>query len=104
MPIAPDHSLRTAIARQNQWCDSNRHPDPKGLSGYMLFPKDPQTQVSTVGPFMETVIKAEVTNSEGLSGKVGFVLVGCVCYRSSFEPKSIPTHETRFMYYLGKMQ
>jgi hypothetical protein len=101
IPIDPDHSLRTARARQKQWCDANRHPDPRGLSGYTLFPRDPIVQNSTVGPQMPRVVEAEIRNDPGLTGKVAFVLVGCVCYRSSFDPKSAPTHQTRFIYYLG---
>jgi hypothetical protein len=96
-------SLRTARARQNQWCDANRHPDPTGLKGYMLFPKDPWVEHQTVGPTMETVMKAASSSPTLLSGKVGFVLVGCVCYRSSFEPQTNPTHQTRFIYYLAKV-
>jgi hypothetical protein len=104
IPIDPDHSTRTARARQKQWCDANRHPDPKGLSGYMLFPKDPFVQDSRVGPPMKVVQDAASLNQHGLSGKVGFVLVGCVCYRSSFEATTKPLHETRFIYWLGEPQ
>ena len=102
IPIDADHSLRAAHARQDQWCDANRHPDPKNLSGYILFSKDHLVQYSTVGPPMEVVTKAAEANSGGLRGKVGFVLVGCVCYRSSFEPIANPLHETKFIYHLGK--
>ncbi len=71
IPIDPDHSTRTARARQRQWCDANRHPNPKGLSGYMLFPKDPFVQDSTVGPPMKVVHDAASMNEPGLSGKSG---------------------------------
>jgi len=101
IPIDQDHSLRTARARQRQWCDANRHPNPRGLSGYNLFPHDPIVQTSTIGPQMPKVVEAERRNEPGLNGKVAFVLVGCVCYRSSFDPQSAPTHQTRFIYYLG---
>jgi hypothetical protein len=104
IPVDPDHSTRTARARQSQWCDANRHPDPKGLSGYMLFPRDPFVQDSTVGPSMKIIQEAASSNKGGLSGKVGFVLVGCVCYRSSFEPMTRPLHETKFIYWLGDPQ
>ena len=36
-----------------------------------------------------------------VKGKVGFVMVGCVVYRSSFEPISRPNHQTGFIYELG---
>jgi hypothetical protein len=103
IPIDADNSLRTARNRQRQWCDANRHPNENGLSGYMLFPKDPFIQNMGVGGYMKDVIPVAKANKI-LPGKVGFVLVGCVCYRSSFEPKSDPTHQTRFVYYLGEVQ
>jgi hypothetical protein len=104
IPIDSDYSTRSARARQSQWCDANRHPDPHSLAGYVLFPKDPLIQNSHVGPTMETVLKAAAASPKGLSGKVGFVMVGCVCYRAPFEPKEASRHETRFMYYLGKIE
>lgn len=99
IPVDPDHSVRTAIARQREWCDANRHPDPRGLSGFTLFPHDPMNQQSIVGPQMPKVMAAAIRDESGL--KVAFVLVGCVCYRASFDPQSSPTHQTRFMYWLG---
>lgn len=36
-----------------------------------------------------------------IKGKVGFVMVGCVCYRSSFEDPKTPNHQIRFIYDLG---
>jgi hypothetical protein len=96
----PFHRARL---RQSEYCDANRHPDPRQLQGYMLFPHDPQVQNSIVGPTMETVMKAAAASPGSLSGKVGFMLVGCVFYRSSFEPASNPTHQTRFVYLLGKV-
>ena len=70
----------------------------------MLFPHDPSIQQSNVGPQMPKVAEATIRNEPGLNGKVAFVLVGCVCYRSSFEPKNRPTHQTRFIYWLGVPQ
>jgi len=101
IPADPDHSIRTARARQKEYCDANRHPDPRGLSGSTLFPHDPSIQQSIVGPQMPKVAEATIRNGPGLNGKVAFVLVGCVFYRSSFEPRSRPTHQTRFIYWLG---
>jgi hypothetical protein len=97
VPIDADHSLRTAYARRSQWCDAHRNPDPAGPTGYVLFPHDPMNQQSTIGPEMADVERA----ANASSGRVGFVLVGCVCYRSSFEPPNAPTHQTRFIYFLG---
>jgi hypothetical protein len=103
IPIDADNSLSTALHRQKEWCDANRHPNEKGLSGNMIFPKDPFIQNMTVGGYMKNVTPVAEANKV-VPGQVGFVLVGCVCYRSSFEPKSDPTHQTRFVYYLGKVQ
>lgn len=100
VPIDLDHSPRSALARQEEWCGDNRFPDPKGLSGYMLFPGETMTVSAQMGPTMERV--AEFTHSQGgLSGKAAFMVVGCVCYKSTFESDSIPTHQTRFAYYLA---
>lgn len=104
IPVDPDQSIRTALVRRTQWCDANRHPDPRSLSGFMLFPKDPIVEKSTVGPSMEIVMKAAKANPNFMAGKVAFVLVGCVSYRSTFEPITAPRHETRFVYYLGEPQ
>jgi len=101
IPVDRDHSIRTARARQKEYCDANRHPDPRGLSGSTLFPHDPSIQQSIVGPQMPKVAEATIRNEPGLNGKVAFVLVGCVFYRSSFEPRSMSTHQTRFIYWLG---
>jgi len=102
IPMDSDGSIRTARLRQSEMCDAYRHRTPRSLTGYMLFPKDnPWVQNSTVGPKMETVLKA--TASSPISGKVGFVLVGCVSYRSAFEPKDSSMHQTGFTYYLGNV-
>lgn len=102
IPIGPDISISAAELRQRQWCDANRHPSQNQfLGGSVLFPKDPLVQNSTVGPSMETVMEAAANSPQGLTGKVGFVLVGCVCYRAAFELKTSATHQTRFLYYLG---
>ena len=46
--------------------------------------------------------EAATIHSESGLGKVAFVVVGCVWYRSSFEPSTNPIHQTRFIYWLGK--
>jgi hypothetical protein len=98
IPMDPDGRTTTAEARQKEWCDANRHPH--GLPGYTLFPHDPFVGGSVVGPEMP---KVEAARSPDIDGKVGFVLVGCVCYRASFESQNSPTHQTRFLYYLGRV-
>lgn len=104
IPLDPNGRLQTAQARQAKWCDANRHRKAGGMSGYMLFQHDPFTQTSSIGPFMEAVNKAAEASLGDLRGKVGFVLVGCVVYRSSFEAPTSPAHETRFIYFLGEPQ
>jgi hypothetical protein len=102
LPTDSNGGYQSALARRSQWCDANRHPESRSLSGFMLFPHDPFAQQSSVGPFMKIVNDAANANPDGLHGKVGFVLVGCVVYRSSFEPTTNPTHQTRFIYFLAE--
>jgi hypothetical protein len=101
IPIDEDYSLRTARARQDEWCNSNRHRDTSEHSGYVLFPKDSFRQTSQIGGEMQTVNRMAKLNKI-VPGKVGFVLVGCVAYRSSFEPETAPAHETKFIYRLAE--
>lgn len=95
IPVDKDYRMETARSRQKEWCDANRHQQGT-LTGYMLFPHDPSVGASTVGP---TMIK--VRESTRRDGKVAFVLVGCVCYKAPYESKTAPTHQTRFIYWLG---
>src|ERR1700730_7138544 len=85
IPMDRNHTINTARERQKQWCDANRYPDTRGLSGYTLFPHDASVGQSIVGPQMPKVTEAEITNEVGLNGKVAFVVVGCVSYRPTFE-------------------
>jgi hypothetical protein len=102
IPMDPNFGgTKTARARREQWCEANRH-QMGTLSGYMLFPHDPMPQEEDIGPMMSVVNKAADAETGGLHGKVAFVLVGCVVYRSSFEDKNAPAHETQFMYMLGE--
>jgi hypothetical protein len=102
IPVDRDQSYATAFRRQREWCDANRHPNPVGLSGYTLFPHDPFEQESNVGSTKETIDRA-IRESETV-GKIRFVIVGCVCYKAPFEPRSAPTHQTRFVYELGTVK
>jgi hypothetical protein len=101
IPMDSIGGIETARARQSEWCEANRHRNSGGLSGYVLFPKEPFVQNSAMGPFMDAVTKAADSSTGDLRGKAGFVLVGCVVYRSSFEPPTAPAHETKFIYWLG---
>ncbi len=105
LPIDLDNSLRTALKRRSEWCDANRYP-PQENVGFLSFPHDPHVQLADVGPTMATIKAFTVHETQSppdsVDGTVGFVLVGCVCYRSSFEPKTSATHQTRYLYFLGK--
>jgi hypothetical protein len=68
-------SFRTAVTRQNQWCDANRHPKG-GMTGFVLFPKDPFVGQSTIGPTMDAVLKAAAESPFGLHNQVSFVMDG----------------------------
>jgi hypothetical protein len=103
IPVDLDYSTTTARKRQAEWCDANRHP--QGTAGYLLFPHDPLIQPGEIGPTMATIEKFTIHETHPpsrIDGTVAFVMVGCVCYRSSFEPVTNPTHQTRYMYWLGK--
>lgn len=100
LPIDAMGSIQTARDRQTEWCETSRHQNPV-MSGSMLFPHDPFVQTSVMGPFMDAVNKAAESRTDSLRGKAGFVMVGCVVYRSSLEPPTAPAHVTKFMYWLG---
>lgn len=119
IPKDSDLSATTARARQKQWCDANKMFDsknPEAPSGYALFPRDPFIQISHVGPAMKVVDKAVESNKTHLGrffpnlkpgdsvwGKVEFVVVGCVVYRSAFDPDGIRPYITEFRYDLGEV-
>jgi hypothetical protein len=99
IPMDADGSTRTAVARQNEWCGFNRNSEQTRSIGSILFPHDPSVQHSGMGTLMTKVNQALAVSP--IKGKVGFVMVGCVVYRSSFEPRNKPNHQTRFIYDLG---
>lgn len=100
IPVDAGHSLKSALTRQREYCDANRDPKLQTLSGYTLFPRQPLTEQSVVGPTMDRIAQA-MAGDKITEGKVAFVLVGCVSYRAPFEPPNTPTHQTRFVYHLG---
>ena len=51
----------------------------------------------------ETIENAIASSQDWAQGKVGFTIVGCVSYRASFEPPESRRHQTRFMYYLARI-
>jgi hypothetical protein len=117
IPVDPDLSTATARKRQEQWCDANKAYDSKSpteLNGNVLFPRDPFVQISHTGPLMSTVKQAVANNMSNMGnlfkgkgpnpliGKVGFVMVGCVVYRSSLDRDGTRPDVTGFMYYLAE--
>ena len=117
IPVDPDMSTTTARRRRDEWCDANKRFDPRSptqLSGYSLFPKDPFIQYSGMGPLMSTVEKAVESNMANMGflhkgngpnplvGKVAFVMVGCIVYRSPLDPDGVRPYMTGFLYHLGE--
>lgn len=100
IPVDPDGSLKTARARQQQWCGAHRFIQKGEMTGSVLFPHDPRVEKMGMGQLMTKVNEAAAKNTL-LPGKAAFVLVGCVSYRSTFEPQNAPSHQTRFIYWLG---
>jgi len=47
----------------------------------------------------DVVAQAKTYSSDG---RISVVVVGCVWYRTVFEPKSAPSHQTQFVYLLAK--
>lgn len=100
MVIGPK-AYAPAHARQDQWCNANRKPQGPNV-GNIIFPhSDPLMAYSMVGVTMKQVEAATIKDSSTINGKVAFVLVGCVTYRSPVQPKGSPNHETKFFYELG---
>jgi hypothetical protein len=113
IPLDPNMSTVTARSRQEEWCNANKKYDPRSptqLGGYVLFPHDPMVRVSGMGPPMSTINKAIDANAasaapmykSNLAGKVAFVMVGCVIYRSSFDDEGTRPHVTGFLYRMGE--
>jgi hypothetical protein len=97
IPVGFD--IRAALDRRKERCELYRktqQPD----AGTVIFAKDTSTGGQGVGPSMADIQKV-MDSTPQLKGKIGFVLVGCASYRSSFEPESTPRHETFFFYWLG---
>jgi hypothetical protein len=103
-PVGLD--LGPALARRQERCDAYRHSH-QADAGSVRFPHDPLDEGQIVGATMvdiKKVIDEDQKNptAKGTFGsKVSFVLIGCVNYRSSFEPEDAPRHQTAFFYWLG---
>jgi len=90
-----------ASSRQKQWCDANRHPNPKSTSGYVMFPNQTVDGKVIVGLTKKQILEAKSFIKPNRPKAINLVIVGCIHYRSSFEPSEAPTHQTRFTYLLS---
>ena len=95
-------TAKSALARQNDWCGTNRNSEQSRQSGTILFPHTPVTQISGMAAPMSKV--NEAAGKSPIRGKASFVMVGCIGYRSSFEDLKAPNHQIRFIYHLGSQQ
>lgn len=87
-----------AQRRQKQWCDANRHPNPKSSLGDVIFPKKNVLRNVSFGLTPKQVLEIKPAKSDTL------IIVGCIYYRSSFKPRASPTHQTRFAYFIALAQ
>ena len=102
MSADPGKTFESLHALQSRNCDARRRLQRQGLRGYVLFPhSSPLLLQSDVGPSMADVNKVAAEAANGLEGKVGFVLLGCVYYRSPLDPANAANHQTRFEYWLA---
>jgi hypothetical protein len=100
IPMDAGGRTDTAQKRLTQYCDFHRH-GTDGVPGYAIFPHDKLPGGSGFGDVMSRLDPYIIREKSILNGKIAFVLVGCVWYRSPLESASAPTHQTRFMYVLG---
>ena len=73
---------------------TDKHGQPKSPT------KGDGTEKGSDRPQPQQIINPSIALPPAVD-KAGFVLVGCVCYKASFESADAPTHQTRFMYFLG---
>jgi len=97
-PFDFKHGFGRANKRQKEWCDANRHPSPKSIAGYVLFPKKTITYKTTVGIGEKDIFAAFGTEQPEA---LGMIIVGCVIYKSSYDSNDMPTRQTRYKYSLS---
>jgi hypothetical protein len=93
-----------AKVKQKEGCDAIRFPKTTILEGEEMFPHDPMLYfyAETISKDQIVPIKDDAPGMGGQVGQVGFILAGCVTYRSSFEDPKVPSHETLFEYWIAK--
>jgi hypothetical protein len=101
VPLGPNDSWEGAIARQKEYCSHHRTAasEPTNVVGGILFPKHQSSETQAMALTPAVLAEAKAANTNGL---VGVAIVGCVWYRTIFEPKSTPSHQTQFAYLLAK--
>jgi len=104
VPIEFD--VRPALAKRKERCDAYRNSS-QAEAGSVLFPHDPLQEDQVVGASMADIRKTIEKGQKNpaiasiVGNEVGFVLIGCANYRSSFEPIDAPRHQTTIFYWLG---
>jgi hypothetical protein len=89
-----------AIKRQLEWCNANRRPSVPVADTHLLT-RDPYPHFLFPGE------SSLLTTSVGIRGKdisaqtTGLVVMGCVYYHASYDPKDRDTRQTRFAYLLS---
>jgi hypothetical protein len=103
VPIGPNSSRDAATKRQAQYCDGRRtwNSNKGNVTGFVLFPKHERTITQGTGLVATDLTKAVDTLGDPYK-RIGFYIVGCVWYRTLFEPSEAPFHQTRFAYLLAK--
>lgn len=90
MPVAVD-----AAEKQRELCD---HPKTDSVGSFDLFPADhPVDREMDISAIPSSIIAQSVTTGDKSRRFVGFYVVGCVSYHSSF---GATIHQTRFAYHL----
>ena len=87
--------IHRAFAYRDSHCEAQRN-EFVGRAGDVLFPKDVHKDLAVLRPDAATV--RAIANQPSPLGKVAFMLVGCVTYRSSFDKTP---HQTTFIYSLA---
>jgi hypothetical protein len=95
-PEAPN-VLDLALKWQHETCEGDRR---RASSGFAMFPHDPFPAMASLAMSMKSVIEAAKRSRGPLENKVSFLIAGCVSYASPLDPRTAPTHQTRFTYML----
>lgn len=102
IPLGHGHDRVAALTRQSEYCDAHRAAPKIGEpTGYVLFPKHERTTTTAMALTPDQVKKA-IAESVDAHKRIAVAVVGCIWYRTLFEPDSDPAHQTRFAYSLAR--